>query len=244
MKPIGRHSLFLLAAFLCLFMVACTSDDDNTTPASTLPVKPEAVAGLDHSSAGIVKGVLVGSTGTFKFSIKNGNDSIYCRMTFDGKTGLLLPETNLSSWKPGTAFESSFSGTVGTQQVFASFSCNSDGGSPIAFFEIAGHDVAVSLAKETSSMLIKGYEGSYTVRKSTSDKTFIRKGIFNFILYNNQVTGQRSDNDVNYSFTGTVSNGKLTINNDVLYITDTKVSGLIPKPGDGEEILVSGERTL
>lgn len=231
--------LSLVSVFLTGFLlVSCINLNEPK-----LPSGPEALAAYDHSSAGIVKGVLVGSSGVFKFSIKNGNDSVYCLVTFDGATGMLLPTTDMSAWNPGDAFSATFTGTVGGTDVSVYFKCNSDGTSPVATFTIPGHDVTVSLYKETSTLLVKGYEGTYINYDIATNKE-LDHGTFNFVEYNGAVSGTHSGTDGTGSFTGTVANSKLTIDKDELDITDTSVSGSIIHSENTEKIVVTGKRTL
>lgn len=233
----------IFAAFVILmtgiFLTSCININEPK-----LPSTPQALAAYDHSSAGIVKGVLVGSSGVFKFSIKNGNDSVYCLVTFDGATGMLLPTTDMSSWNPGDAFAATFSGTVGGTNVSVYFKCNNDGTSPSASFTIPGHNVSVSLYKETSTLIVKGYEGTYINYDVATNKE-IDHGTFNFVEYNGNVAGTHSGTDGSGSFTGTVANGKLTIDNGQLDITDTSVSGtVLHSENNSEKLVVTGKRTL
>ncbi|MDD4971828.1 MAG: hypothetical protein PHT07_20570 [Paludibacter sp.] len=235
----------VIMTLACVFL-SCTSNDPAN---SGLPGKPEALAANDHSSAGVIKGVLVGSTGVFKFSIKNGNDSIYCKVTFDGKTGLLLAPS-MSTWTAGQVIAATFTGNVGGTEVSVYLKCNADGGSPTATFTIPGHQVSVSLYKETSTSLVKGYEGTYsTVNVSSGAK--IDNGTFNFILYNGLVAGTHSGTDGSGTFTATVSGTKMTFLDDnstrsqVLDIDDTTVSGSMFTSSDNtEKTTVAGKRTL
>ncbi len=236
-----KRSLVAVLATILFSMVfpSCTTND----PSSKLATKPEALVAYDNSSAGIVKGTLVGSTGIFKFSIKNGNDSVYCKVTFDGQTGMLLPTTNLTSWQPGTSFGATFSGTVGGVAVSVYFKCSADGSSPSATFTIPNHTISVNLYKETSTGLVKGYEGTYKV---ITIATNVEKynGTFNFVQNNGVVSGTRSGTDGTGTFTGTVAAGKLTIETDVIDISETTVSGTVMKTGGTEKIVVTGTRTL
>jgi hypothetical protein len=236
-----KRSLVAVMATVLFSMAfsSCTTND----PIKNLATKPEALAAYDNSSAGIVKGVLVGSTGVFKFSIKNGNDSVYCKVTFDGQTGMLLPTTSMATWQPGTSFAATFSGTIGGVAVSVYFKCNPDGSSPSATFTIPNHTISVNLYKETSTVLVKGYEGTYKVI-TIATNTEKYNGTFNFIQNNTVVSGTRSGTDGTGTFTGTVASGKLTIGTDVIDISETTVSGTILKTEGTEKIVVTGTRTL
>lgn len=236
MKQNLKNKTLVAIILISLVFISCTTND----PAVKLPTSPEAIAAYDASSAGIIKGILVGSTGNFKFSIKNGNDSIYCKVTFDGNTGTLI-STDFQSWIPGQAINrAKFTGKVGTTDVVVYLSCGADGSNTSVEFSIPGHTVVVSVIKETSTSLVKGYEGTY----STYDlKTNVKKydGTFNFITKNGFVIGYHKGTDGSGEFEGTISGNKLTIDADILDIDDATVSGTLI--GDSK-IVVSGKRTL
>lgn len=236
MKQNLKNKTLVAIILISLVFISCTTND----PAVKLPTSPEALASFDASSAGIIKGILVGSTGNFKFSIKNGNDSIYCKVTFDGNTGTLI-STDFQSWTPGQAINrAKFTGKVGTTDVVVYLSCGTDGSNTSVEFSIPGHTVVVSVLKETSTCLVKGYEGTY----STFDlKTNAKKdnGTFNFITKNGMVIGYHKGTDGSGEFEGTISANKLTIASDVLDIDETTVSGTLI--GDSK-IVVTGKRTL
>ncbi len=244
-----KHQLFLVSIFVLSFLSACTGN----TPSLKLPTEPEALIAYDNSSGGIVKGILVGSTGNFKFNLKNGSDSVYCKITFDGQTGMLLPTTSMASWTPGQAFAATFTGIVGGVTVNVYFKCNADGTSPSATFTIPNHTIVVSIYKETSTVLVKGYEGTYTTYTVSSGAVY-DKGTFNFIECNGKVYGTHSSitfaSDPRYTgpaaFSATVSNGKLIVDGDTksFDITETSLSGSSLSTDGTERTTISGTRTL
>lgn len=235
-QNLKNKNLFAIILISLLF-ISCTTND----PAIKLPTSPEAIAAYDASSAGIIKGILVGSTGNFKFSVKNGNDSVYCKVTFDGNTGTLL-STDFQSWTPGQAINrAKFTGKVGTVDVVVYLSCGTDGSNTSVEFTIPGHTIVVSVIKETSTALVKGYEGTYI----TYDlKTNAKKdnGTFNFITKNSAVIGYHKGTDGSGQFEGTISGSTLTIGTDVLTIDETTVSGTVMNTDS--KITVTGKRTL
>jgi len=248
----------LLALTVCVSVIGISSctKSDTTQPASSstvnplLPSQPEALAAYDHSSAGVVKGVIVGSSGNFKFSIKNGNDSIYCKLTFDGKTGMLY-STSFANWSPGQAITKAvFTGIIGGVNVSVTLSCNADGTNPSITVSIPGHNVNVCIYKETSSQLVKGYEGTYTTYDAKTGAK-ADTGTFNFVTYNSVANIYHSGSDGSGNDAATVSGTKLIFHDPTnaspdqsLYIDDFTVSGTLVVSSGTKNAIVAGKRTL
>ena len=96
-------------------------------------------------------------------------------MTIDG-TSVTLTAT--VKWVAGSSYVSAFTGTMNGSPVSITFSVNPDGTSPtVTASNIPGHpNATLEVAKETSTGLLKCYEGSYT--NATTGKT----GTFNLVL--------------------------------------------------------------
>lgn len=227
-------TFFIVFATLML-LNSCSSNEPE------LPKSPEAKAAYDQSSAGIIKGVLVGSSGVFKFSIMNGNDSVYCKVDFDGKSGTLT-STDFSGWTPGSAINrAKFSGKVGDLDVVVYLSCDSNGANTSVEFTIPGHTVIATAIKETSTSIVKGYEGTYVSNNlKTNEKN--DEGTFNLITINGIVKGYHKGLEGGDSFDGTISGNDLTIGKDVLHIDETTISGTVIT--SESKITVTGKRTL
>lgn len=230
----------ILFVFLSHCLAACTETNEPK-----LSSKPEAKATYDNSSGGIIKGVMVGSSGVFKFVLKNGNDSVYCSTTFDGVTGMLTT-TDLTAWTPGQAINrAKFSGKLGSTDVVVYLTCAANGSGIVVDFQIAGHFIVSTPIKETSTQLVKAYEGTYKTTK-ISDKSTVDEGIFNFVLINNGIFGTRysKTEKENFALKGVVNGNVLTIDSFVMNIDDTKVNCNITISEGTENLVVSGKRTL
>lgn len=231
--------LNLLVIGLLLVGLSGCKKDSGSDSSSNIETTPSAVAALNSSSAGVYKGVLVGSSGYFKISIKNGTDSIFCNFKFDDKS-VNLTNTSLANWTPGTAIANAiFSGIWNGQSVSLSFSCSASGTNPTLTVTVPGHTVNVSIYKETSTTLVKCYEGTYVIAKQAGNVN----GIWNFIVYGNIMIGYHSDSESNGVITGTISGNTLTMDQANLTINDTNVSGSFPD-GNGNTVTVTGKRTL
>lgn len=230
--------IFLAAAVL----TSCKKDDDKKNPGqenytcATCVTASEAKAEHDHSSAGVYKGVMVGSTGTIALYLYNAGTEVKALVVFDGKNGE-LSTSDLASWTPGQAISNAlFTGTVNNTLVQAVFSVDANGLNPRVNVAIPGHTVVVALYKETSASMIKNYEGTYTGDRS---------GIFNisfnaddFVL----VTNGGSE-----PITGTLVNGKIDLNKDGVTIkgefSGEQISGTWAD-GNGRKGTWTGKRTL
>jgi VCBS repeat-containing protein len=190
--------LSLVAGFL-----ACNKNDDKNPKedpyqCTTCIQSPEAKAEYDVSSAGVYKGILVGSTGTIALYLYNTGTEVKALVSFDGKSGTLTCAT-LGSWIPGQAISNAlFTGTIDNEQVSATFSVDANGQNPQVTVQIPGHDVHVAVYKETSSALIRSFEGTYSGDNS---------GIFNMVFTGDDFT-LISDGDGD-PVSGTVVNGTI-----------------------------------
>lgn len=155
----------ITAALLIGGLSACTKDDNNSsTPytCASCATAPEAKEIYNTSSAGVYKGVVVGSTGTIALYLYNTGTVVEVLVTFDGKSGTLTT-TDLSGWTPGQPISNAlFTGTINGTSVQAVFSVDADGKNPSVTLVIPGHTVTVAVYKETSAILIKNFEGTYS----------------------------------------------------------------------------------
>ena len=174
-------SLTILSAAICASVFTGCSKKSSSSPApasytcTTCITAPEAVAANDNSSKGIYKGVIVGSSGTIKFSIMNGDSTIKAYMVIDGVKDTLTASV---AWTSGAAYVSPFTGTLNGQPVSITFSIDANGGNPtVTSMNIPGHaDAVLTLSKETSSNLIECFEGS--IQDLTTGET----GTFDLML--------------------------------------------------------------
>src|SRR5690606_16121089 len=192
------------------------------------------------NSKGVYKGIVIGSTGTVKFSIQNGTNDIMATLVIDGVTTIL---TSSIAWVSGEAYVAPFTGTLNGQPVSITFSVQADGGMPvITSADIPGHANAVfTLTKETSNALIECFEGTYTTSKSES-------GTFNIILSRTigkfggiaKENGSSEDSKVS----GTIGQDG-TIKNDEGNVLGTlsgdNISGSFTD-GNGATVTISGKR--
>src|SRR5690606_5037278 len=66
-------------------------------------------------------------------------------------------------WTPGQAITNAlFTGTINGQAIQATFSGDANGQNPSVTIQIPGHTVVVAIYTETSSTLIRNFEGTYT----------------------------------------------------------------------------------
>lgn len=169
---------FLLAASLlaCIPFVSCSDDDNNSEPyaCETCVDAPEALAENDALGKGVYKGIVIGSSGTIKFSIANGTNDITASMVLDGETIIL---TSNISYNDGQPYVAPFTGIFNGETATINFSVDDDGENPtVTSADIPGHPNAVfTIIKETSNALVEGYEGTYS--KSNNEH-----GTFNILL--------------------------------------------------------------
>ena len=163
---------FLAIASMTVFN-ACKDDGDPEKQ----PMSTETKAEFDNSNFGLYKGVIVGSSGTVKIQVNNGNNEAKADIVMDGRTETLSCSTTLTK---GQAINNA--PFTGSSSSFA-FSVGADGKNPeITDFSIAGHeDVTAVVIKETSENVSAAYEGT-TVGGNAY-------GVLNFVRNNNTYSG-------------------------------------------------------
>jgi hypothetical protein len=231
----------LLFFFVLFIGLASCQKDEDTTTSKNVENTPSALAANNNSSAGVYKGVLVGSSGYFKLSVKNGTEEVTCSFMFDGKEATLT-STSFANWTPGQAISNAvFSGTWDGKAVSLTFSCDANGANPQVSVTVPGHTVSATIYKETSTTLVKCYEGTYSGQAEGQTVT----GTFNFIVTGTKMYGFRKDAQSSGFISGTISGSTLTLDDigGSLTITDTKVSGTL-QDNDGANISVNGQRSM
>jgi hypothetical protein len=217
---------FSLLILIAVSLLGGCKKNDEKEPAAPVAYQcascvkaSEALAANDSSSAGVYKGILAGSTGTFKFILKNGTGAILAVVNFDGITDTLHCDS-LSSWVPGQSiYNAVFTGTKG---ITLTFSVSADGRYPSVTATITGHNnVSATVAKETSASLLKCYEGTasgtdvsvilnwwikennmYGVYKDQNGKTGVLRGTVSGTTVNGTVE--------NSTFTGKIEGEKMS----------------------------------
>ncbi|ADY54099.1 hypothetical protein Pedsa_3570 [Pseudopedobacter saltans DSM 12145] len=232
----------LVGAMLLTSCKKSSNHKEDPYTCTTCTQTPEGKAANDNSSKGIYKGVIIGSSGTIKFDIANtSSNSITATMVIDGKTVTL---TTTTAWNAGQLYVAPFKGTLNGQEVTINFSVGASGsGATITSATIPGHANAIfSIAKETSTALVRCFEGTY----ETSNN---EKGTFNIIVSTllKGWTGKAREN-------GSQSSSDIS----GTYVNNTLIdeSGATIAPIDGDEfsgsfknsknvtITVKGKRTL
>lgn len=206
---------FLIA--LCILATSCSRNDDDTTN-NTLAQTPSAKAQFDSSNYGIYKGVFVGSTGTIIIDLNN-TSGISATLVINGVAYNFSTTQTIQQNQNTTVNFTSGSNSF-------TFSVSATGGTPtITNVIINGHPfAAIMVVKETSTTLVKCFEGTYSGGDS---------GIFNAVIYGNSLKAlvKGSDNS-NFIAYGTISNNQITasgvVNTDIKFtgtVTDNTLSG-------------------
>lgn len=246
MKKISM--LLCCLAINALLWTSCKKDtdapknNDNPYKCTTCTTTPDALAVNDGSSKGAYKGIVIGSTGTVKFSVQNGTDDITATLVIDGVTSTL---TSSVAWVSGEPYIAPFTGTLNGQPVSITFSVQADGGSPvITSADIPGHpDAVFTLVKETSNALVECFEGTYTTSKSES-------GTFNVLLSRTlgkfggiaRKDGSAEKDDVKGTIdqNGIIRDEK---NRTIGTLSGDTISGSFTD-SDGATVTINGKRTL
>lgn len=200
----------VLALLLLASIASCKKEDEkpstnnnNTTPGYTCSScigSPEAKSQYDNSSAGVYKGIIVGSSGVVALYLYNTGTEVKMLVTFDGKN-TTLSTTSLSAWAPGQAINAAvFTGTLDGQPVAATFSVGANGLNPVMTATIPGHTVTIAVYKETSTALVKNYEGTYEGSE---------QGTFNMTFHGNDYSIVTSGGSS--AITGTLVNGAIDL---------------------------------
>jgi hypothetical protein len=233
-----------IALITATVFVSCKKDEAEAPyTCTTCNQTPEAVAANDASSKGIYKGIIIGSSGTIKFDVANTtSNSITATMVIDGTTVTL---TSSVTWTAGQLYVAPFTGTLNGQPVSITFSVTATGSSPtITASNIPGHANAIfSISKETSTALVRCFEGTYHTSANED-------GTFN-ILISTLLKGWGGKARKNGATTASDISGSFV--NDILYDgpSGNKIATVTGDTFDGSfvdanntTITVKGKRTL
>ncbi len=187
---------FLVAS---LFFLACSKNSNSTNSSTPTDLtKATPVAQYDKSNFGLYKGVFVGSTGIVVISVNNDN-SISALLKVDGTN---FTFTSSQTFQPNTASIINF---VNGANSFT-FSIAADGSNPtVSNLIFSGHPkAAIAILKQTSTVSIDCYEGTYT---SPGEH-----GTFNFVISADKLVGTAIDSQAQFNYTtiGTVTGNTVT----------------------------------
>lgn len=189
---------------------------------TTCTTTPEAIAANDNSGKGVYKGVFIGSSGTIKFDIENSSpNTITASIVIDGQKVELMSQVSFPS---SGAYIAPFFGTLNGQSVSVTFSVEANGSAPtITASNIPGHpNASFVIAKETSSNLLRCFEGTYT-------KADGEKGTFNasVLTYNKTWSGKMKKDGTSevQDIVGPFANEMLYIESSATNIDGPKVTG-------------------
>jgi hypothetical protein len=202
----------IIAAFAFgVFLASCDKKDDGQETNTESTESTETTVEFDNSSFGLYKGVIVGSSGTLKIEINNGNSSAKAYLTIDGQSDVLTCSAVFTKGQAisNAAFTGAFSSFT--------FSVDADGANPvIENLSIEGHSgVVVAVIKETSNSVVAGYEGKYTGGNSAV-------GVLNIARNNNNFAGSAKGDD---GFTAGL-NGTIDGNGNFSGTSHTTFNGL------------------
>lgn len=241
-----RNYYYMLCSVLLIMLsISCKKSKDDEKAAYTCvtcTARPEATAANDASSKGIYKGVIIGSSGTIKFDIANGNTTIVAVMVIDGVSVTLSSGV---TWAAGQAFTSAFTGILNGAPVSVTFSVSTTGQSPtVTAYNIPEHpNASFDLIKETSSNLIECFEGTYATTKP-------EKGTFNLVLSRTMKAYSGSSrvngNNVSNPFSGKLNGNNQMLNDEnkvVGTITGDELQGTSSNSG-GTSVTINAKRTL
>ena len=196
---------------------------------------PEAAVEHDTKSGGIYKGIIVGSSGTIKVYLQDKD--IHAEVTFNGESKKLIP-TTLNNWSSGKAISSAIFSS-GNWEL--KFSVESNGNNPQILLSIPNHSTMIKIMKETSTELVRAYEGTYAGDAS---------GVWNSVIKGSSISGIRkwSQDDKKVILTGTVSGDTFSGSGFKGLISGHNISGTwSQEASNGVEALtgtISGVRKL
>src|SRR5688572_26069303 len=176
-----KRVLLSATLLLLVFLFSCSKNNETSNPSTSN--NSQAKAAYDNNSFGVYKGVTVGSTGIVKLVINNGDNLVRAYITIDEHTKDTL--TSTASFTNGQAItNASFIGRISTMM----FSVNANGSHPnILNITIQGHSNVIGLIlKETSTQVVRCYEGTYTGHNTGGDGV---SGTFNCVTIDTTLIG-------------------------------------------------------
>ena len=187
----------IFSLLILLLVLSCSNSDSNGDSNQTLSQVPSAKSQYDNSNFGIYKGVFIGSSGTIILDISNSTNSFTATLIIDGVTHNFITNQTIQQNQTTTInfVEGSNSFT---------FTVSLNGSNPtITNLIINGHpNAALLVVKETSTVLIKCFEGTYSGTYS---------GTFNAVIYGNIIKGiAKATSEVSVvTADGTVNNNQI-----------------------------------
>lgn len=192
-----------------LFLNGCKKSNPNNP--GTYPSQPEAKPAFNTQSGGVYKGTLTGSSGYVVVSLQATTPFIIYKFTSPAGNLDSLFTTALVGWTSGQAISRAlFTGASGSKFWF---SVNGDGSSPtIDSVYIPSHSgkVYANIGKETSTTLIKIYQGTATPIPNNPPNSGCYNAIINIwrfgTMFNASALVEDPANNQYYIFAGS-SNG-------------------------------------
>lgn len=186
-----KQAIAILATIF--FFFSCSKNDDKK--ANPLADTPSAKAAYDNSNFGVYKGVFVGSSGIIMIDLNN-DGTVSATLIINDTTYNFTTTQTVQQNQPTT-----LTFTSGTKSF--TFTVAANGGNPtITNLIINGHpNAAILVVKETSTALVKCFEGTYQGTES---------GTFNAVIYNSHVKGISisTANDI-YFMDGTMAGNQI-----------------------------------
>ncbi len=187
----------IFSLLILLLVLSCSNSDSNGDSNQTLSQVPSAKSQYDNSNFGIYKGVFIGSSGTIILDISNSTNSFTATLIIDGVTHNFITNQTIQQNQTTTI------NFVEGSNSF-SFTVSANGSNPtITNLIINGHpNAALLVVKETSTILIKCFEGTFSGGFS---------GTFNAVIYGNILKGiTRGTSDIDIvTADGTVENNQI-----------------------------------
>ncbi|MBS1623139.1 MAG: hypothetical protein JSS76_14525 [Bacteroidetes bacterium] len=215
---------YFSALFFLLLLAglsACKKSSSSDYKCANCATSPTADAAYDHSSKGIYKGTIVGSTGTVNIEIENTGSILTAAIRLDDQW---INMGTTTQWVAGQPFTATFSGVYGSQTATITFTVEADGSHPqVTYINIPGHTGAtIVVYKELSSSQIKCYEGTYSGQSA---------GVFNMVVNTGADTWMavvKGNNDNSCTLvSGTISGTSLTCSNCIGGTAGSSVSGTL-----------------
>lgn len=145
----------MVITVIAIMVLACSKSENSGTDngSATLGTKPQ----YNNTSAGVYKGVVIGSTGTIVFTINNGNNIVKGYLNIDNQKDTLSTTTAIVSGQPliNVVFTGHFSSMI--------LNANADGShANLTNIQITGHNnPTIFLMHENSTKQIYCYEGTF-----------------------------------------------------------------------------------
>lgn len=221
-----------------LLMLSCSNSDSNGDSNQNLSQVPLAKSQYDNSNYGVYKGVFIGSSGTIVLDISNANNSITATLIIDGVTHTFTTNQTIQQNQTSTI------NFVEANNSFT-FTVSANGSNPtITNLIINGHpNAALLVVKETSTVLIKCFEGTFSGTYS---------GFFNAVIYGNiikAISRETSDADI-VTADGTVNNNQINASgnasNGAVFVGNLSAnnfSGTWSRTSDNANGIFTGVRT-